>query len=82
MSAQRGSVDLVDQLREQAQFLADRLAELDFGGVPDSFYRDWDGYVAPALARLNETLAEATVYVGAPIRSTADDIRNRYGIEP
>lgn len=44
-------------LRAQAQFLADRIADLDWGAVPDSFYRDWNGHVAPALARMNATLA-------------------------
>lgn len=47
-------------LRADAQFLLERVAELDWSSPLDDIIRDWVGHMEPAVARLRTTLTEAT----------------------
>jgi hypothetical protein len=53
----RGGEDLRDQAIKQAQFLCDRLDELDWCESLEATANDFSGHVDPALSRLKGTLA-------------------------
>lgn len=59
LSAPAPSIDAVAMAAE-AQFLLDRLGDLEWSGIPDEFWRDWNGHVEPSIARLRAALAPDT----------------------
>jgi len=54
-------------MADAAQFLCDRLDELDFSQDMESFARDFHGHVAPALSRLKGSFAAERPGVGEGI---------------
>ena len=58
LAAQDG---LVEALRDEGQFLLDRIDQLDWSLEPDDFAREWNGHVEPPLARFRAALASIEV---------------------
>jgi len=47
----------IARLQDSAQFLLDRLSELSFDDAGDELFREWNGHVGPAMARLRAALS-------------------------